>query len=421
MNRILRALCGLLALALSACPALADQGAMVGVGGTNAAFSGALTTYYVPIGSVGGPNTLTEAEAQTIWRGAGWFRSVYSDPASNLRTTDTTVCLRVAGVDVSCQTWGSTASDARFDPGAYPVSDGDAVVLKVTTGSGTGNFVLSPVTWEFRAPGQVFTHYSAWSNGLAAGIGQQYSFAGVLSPTGAATAALALEDFTLSNLVVAVSANGAGTVNFYAYRTSANTLQTVSFGSGVTGVAEDTTHPDSLTAGDTYAVNKPNPGFSTTIVRAGFKYQGAVAGRVAIMGGGTANNLNAGNTYYGSVFGSAFLGTTGNELATQAVVPFAVEVSKASIYIQSYGGTATVTVDVMKNGVSARAFTCTTAGHCTDPNTAPIAFAAGDKIGWRISGHDGTLTVVWSGMLMTDVSPAAANNNNQMSLLLGVG
>jgi hypothetical protein len=424
-----------LGLLLTPAAALADERAMIGVGGTNAAFSAASTTYYLPIGAVGGPVLTSEALAQTTWRGSGVISKIRIKPTTNARSSDTTVCLRIAGVDVVCKTIPATISTEQTDLSTdYTVNDGDTVVVKLTTGTGSGNLVLRGITMEFRTTsGQVFTHLNSVGN-VALTVSRPLSTSGNLVTTTASTTVdtggegVALESATLSRMVAAVALNASSSATYNSRKNGANGAQSVTVASGAgPTVGEDATNSDSLTAGDTFSLRLAAPGASVTTARVGYRYQGATAGRVMIASAGSANTLTSGNTYYGGPFGGATLSVATTSDPTQAVVPFDAHISKFTAVAFSYAGTANVTIELLKNGASFSppyTITFNAAGTVSEdtPGTS-VAVSAGDTINYKVSGQDGNLVLQWVGFLMTDdyAGSAPPTGRARRMLTMGVG
>jgi hypothetical protein len=407
---IAAALAALLALA-GGTAALADQRAMVVVGGGTAAvarFGTASTTSYLSIGGASSEVTQTEALAQTPWGGAGTFTNFHIQPAGNTRGTDTTVCIRVNGADALCNTWGSTSTSAFLDTSTtLNIAAGDLVSVAVTTGTGTGVFQLKPISWQFTTTsGQVFTHLSSHAPLGVAGTtaARFYATGGRLEQetTEAQVNLKALEAFTASNLVAAVSANTASTPTFTFRKNAADTALAYAFGSGATGRGEDTVNSVAVAAGDVFAIGKPATGGSVTAIRTGIKYAGAVAGRVMQVAYGSAGPSAA-------VYVAPGMSATGETTPTPVKVriPFASTVSKLSVQIRSYGGgTTDLVVDLEKNGASIRQFTIpagsTFPGTFTDPSGAEDAFAAGDELDVKVSGMNAALGLNAVTFLHTD-------------------
>jgi hypothetical protein len=414
------------ALFLLAGPALADQRAMVVVGGGTIAaarFSTASVTSYVPIGGatsevVQGANI---ALAQVAWRGAGTFSNFNFDPATNTRTTDVTVCLNVNGADVLCKTWTTGSPlDARFDASSVAIADGDLVCLSVTLGSGAGVFSLAPVSWQFTTTGQVFTHLnSAAPNGAAAVTAARNNVAGGRLDTNNVEANVnvkALEAFTASHVTAALSSNAGSAAVFKLRKNNADSSVSLTTGTGI-GVTE-AAGSEAIAADDVFNITKNATGSAVTTTRVGLKYTGAVPGRVMQMAAGVAS-LSA-TTYVGP--GASTAGET-TESSSQVRVPFASTVSKLSVLITATASTSDIQVDLMKNGVSVRSFTVPFGGSFpgtfTDPSGAEDAFAAGDLLDVRISGMNAAVGVNAVTFLMTDTN-ATTGGNNGRRLLLGV-
>lgn len=391
--------------------ALADQRAMVVVGGGTAAaarFSTASVTSYLSIGGASSEAAQTEALAQTPWGGAGTFTNFHIEPAGNTRGTNTTICIRVNGADALCNTWGSSSTTSFLDTStSLAIAAGDLVSISVTTGTGTGVFQLKPISWQFTTTsGQVFTHLSNHAPLGVAGTtaARFYATGGRLEQetTEAQVNLKALEAFTASNLVASVSANAASTPTYTFRKGAADTTLTLGFTSGATGRVEDTTHSVSVAAGDVFAVAKSATGGSVTTIRTGIKYAGAVAGRVMQVAYGSAGPSAA--TYVSP--GMSTAGETSGT-PTQIRIPFASTVSKLSVQIRSYtSGTTDLVVDLEKNGVSVRSFTVpagsTFPGTFTDASGAEDAFAAGDLLDVKVSGMNAALGLNAVTFLMTD-------------------
>lgn len=421
------ALAALLTLA-SGPPASADQRAMVVVGGGTAAvarFGAASTTSYLSIGGASSEVSQTEALAQTPWRGAGTFTNFNIQPAGNTRGTNTTVCIRVNGADALCNTWASSGFAQFLDTTTtLNIAAGDLVSISVTTGTGTGVFQLKPISWQFTTTGQVFSHISNHAPlGVAGATAARfYALGGRLEQgsTEANASIKALEAFTASDLVAGVSANSASTPAYTFRKNAANTALTLAFGAGATGRVEDAANSVAVAAGDTFAVSKPATGGSVTTIRTGFKYTGAVPGRVMQMASGQVGVLT---THIAP--GMSTVGETA-EANAQVRVPFASTVSKLSVLVYSYSSTVDILVELRNGGATVRSFTIpagsTFPATFTDPSGAEDAFAAGDMLSVKLSGMDVAVGVGAVTFLMTDSNATGGGSasHRRGGLLRGV-
>lgn len=394
----------------------AGQRAMLGIGGNNVSYANA-TAYYLPVGGMGAGSANTQALADTVWRGSGKFANLRVRVQQNSRSVACTVSVLVNGVARLTCTIGAGSTTVTPDATVYDVAAYDTVCVKVDPGSGSGNIRLGAITWEFKTASgtQVFAHYNSSGDNYLSSGRYAYSPGGFLDPLGASTSsdvgaeAIAIEAFTLSNIVAGITSGASPAITMVSRKNNAAGNQTIAATTGTP--VEDTTNSDSLSAGNTFVIRTTTiPGTNPTYTRIGFKYTGAVAGRTMVFSAGRSTVTNAQTAgVYGGPFGPPIVNVL-PEYA-EAEVPFACQVSDIAANVQSYAGANQVTLELYKNTGSGPVATglmlqFTTAGIKTTSSGGPVTFAAGDKMCWKASGQNGDVVFVFIGVLVTDTNAA---------------
>ena len=387
--------------------------------------STASTTWYGPWNTEGALTQLetSEAPTQAIWRGgAATLRNLRLRANTNGRSTNTTVTARVNGANTSLVatiTGGAGAGTYVDTTNTASLADGDTWNYAITTLTGTGA-VACNVSAQIDTAGQVSAPIATWGS-LAFTAARFYmvgggQFASNLTETPAL--ATALETCTLKNLQVYIRSNSSTGFTFKTRNNGADGALTVSPGSAATGWFEDTTHTDSLAAGDTYCFTTTAPSATATVGYAGVKYTSATANTCAINSNIVANSPAAGATAYFAMGGAK---TSATEANCQHSMPFGGTVSKLSARvfsntsstdstltarINNAGGTLTITIP-----------TGTTSGVIQD-TTHTDSFSATNTLDVQFTGATtGPTTLQWVGALIT----AAATSAVRRLTLLGAG
>lgn len=157
---------------------------------------------------------------------------------------------------------------------------------------------------------------------------------------------------TLRNLYVYVNTNGRSSTTVIGTRKNgANGSQSVSVGASATGVFEDTSNSDSLSAGDTYAlrctVGTGTGNLVSTYVALDYETT-SNSGVIAALGSTVGFTVNQGATGYAICLGHADNAFTEAQARLNALVPSTL--SDLNVYVDANSVSASSTVKLRKNG-----------------------------------------------------------------------
>ena len=225
------------------------------VGNTRLFSTASVTRYLVICGNIFSEQS-SETNMFTEMNLAGTLKNMFVTISSNARTTDTSFRVRkntANGNEVI--TVGSTATGFFEDTtNTDSIADGDDVNLSLTTGTGTETIVIQTLKTEFEttdnntlitgghSAGQAHVAGSTDYNTLC--TNRQTS---LLEDEVATDAGIINRDF--KNASIVVSANGTTASSTHKFRkNAADGNISISIGSGSTGLFEDNTNTDSISA-----------------------------------------------------------------------------------------------------------------------------------------------------------------------------
>jgi hypothetical protein len=340
----------------------------------------------------------TEADVQCNIRGDCTLRNWYIFVHTNARSTDSTFTLRKGGADTALTFTVPASTTGLFTDTTNSVSitSGDAVNIKIVTGTGTGIISLLASFFAMDTTGQSFTHFGG------ANVGQSFSsnsttyVMGLNNPTwltsgsnNARSLTPIMESATFSKLQVYVTANARTTTTTGIFRkNSASGNMSVSIGSSATGLFEDTSNTDTVVATDvvSYGAVSSTGGGTITFSMFAVKYVGSTARRVALIAG-VGTNLSVGATNYYSINGVSGASFTAEDDAI-STMPLGGTISNAAVYIYANTSTTTVTFVMRKNAVDTAisiAVSASATGSFTD-TTNSFDVAEADEVSWKGSG-----------------------------------
>jgi len=390
--------------------------------------STASTTWYGPWNTEGALTQLetSEAPTQAIWRGgAATLTKMRVRANTNARSTNTLVTARLNTADsalIVTITGGGGPNTYVNMTDSMALADGDLWNYSIATSTGTGAVGMCIAAEIQVTTGQVSAPIATWGS-LAFTAARFYMVGGgqfVSNTTETPALATALETCTLKNLQVYIRSNSSTGFTFKTRVNGADGTLTVSPGSAATGWFEDTTHTDSLAAGDTYCFTTTAPSATATVGYAGVKYTSANANTCAINTNLVSNSPAAGATAYFAMGGAK---TSATEANCQHSMPFGGTISKLSARVFSNtSSTASTLISRINNSSASSTLTitipsATTSGVIQD-TTNSDSFAATDTLDIRFTGATtGPTTLQWVGALITASSVSAVRRLT----LLGVG
>jgi len=210
------------------------------------------TTTYLNIVGAGTAGS-NESQQQHKMRMSGTLSDLQINVISNTRTDTCTIAMRVGGsngnegISVLSDTTGIFEDTLDTDA----VSSGSLIDYAVTTGSGSGNLVVGPVSCELTSPNSLAESVCG-SSGItaAANTTQNWSVAGTAAASTATEANVQCKSqvtYNASNLLLHLTANSVTAASTGYFRVNgANGNQTISIGSSSTGFFEDTVDTDAV-------------------------------------------------------------------------------------------------------------------------------------------------------------------------------
>lgn len=254
-----------------------DAGGVTGYTTASTTFFKALTGWFETT------TTVTEASSQVKVQYAGTYRYLAARLTANSRTTTTTIRIRKNGANGSSSVaFGSTATGLLEDTtNSDTVVAGDLICYGITNGTGTLAITHCNISCEFRTTtdpgtGQLLTaHPNHAASARATTFYQQIggSLNLVSAQTEAQNQITASEVWTFKGLQMNIVTNGitAGTTSLTLRKNGADTTLTCASGVGTTGWFQDTTHTETVTAGDLLnykVITATGSGTQTVTIRA---------------------------------------------------------------------------------------------------------------------------------------------------------
>ena len=225
--------------------------------GNNTGFSTAsVTRYMILCGDVGSGFLISETNMFTEMNLAGTLKNMFLRISSNARTTDTTFRVRKNTADGNevITVGGSATGFFEDTTNTDSIADGDDVNLSLTTGTGTEEINIETIKTEFETTDNNTLILAADVDGFlhSSGVTSYFTLCGVVAASDiedlvATDAGITNRDF--KNASIVVSANDTTASSTLKFRkNAADGNMSISIGSGVTGLFEDNTNTDSVTA-----------------------------------------------------------------------------------------------------------------------------------------------------------------------------
>jgi hypothetical protein len=253
-------------------------------------------------------------------------------------------------------------------------------------------FTMTAIGWVFDADSGTAAIYGGNSVSYTTGLV-------FMSPGGATETSEALAQFlvrapaTYKNMVASVTTSAAGNNTFNSRKNTAAGNMTITVGSGLTGIFEDTTHSDSLVSGDKWCFSMAAAG--TTGLVAALSVTAVCTTDVSEVPFGFAASFNASNQFCGIWQGGTALSTTESTVALQVGVDGKFTNLRAVIDSNSMAGSSSLVF--RKGGVTGNQVLTFGAGATGsfEDSTHTDSFTAASLVNFMFSG--GTSGFISSG------------------------
>ncbi len=239
------------------------------------------TTFYGVTGGASGAIT-TESTIQTKLRSPGTLKNFMFSVASNARTTATTANSRVNGANGNLAISVGASATGFFEDttNSDALNVGDLIDFAVTTGTGAGTITGGVLKAELvTADGSFLLGESSSAQTLAANLTRYMPF-GAASERDATESLVqqqALYPFVGSMLQITIAANSLTAASTFSSRKNgAAGNQSISIGSGATGLFEDTVNQDVYAASDLLSCQLVTGATGTTITPTAHSMRGYI-------------------------------------------------------------------------------------------------------------------------------------------------
>jgi hypothetical protein len=305
---------------------------------------------------------LTEARTQVTWRQAGTFSGLFTTiQATNNIPNPSTLKSRIGGVNGNQTVTipSSTTGDFTDSTNSDSISVGNQLNYRLAAGGGGGLLNIAIATQNF-AP----TTTSNTPNRLVCdslGVSDNatlttyyFSPMGQLSVGGSSTTEANAQfkskiTATLTNLYVYITSNTVAIATLTSRIGGSNGNLSISIGSGVTGILEDTSNSDSISSGNLFntALNvTATAGLTIPTIAMDLTSTDGTTHYMNASAGGSSTTSTAANFYVGFVGG---LGLQGTETRVQHKVQVAFTASNMEMYMITNGNTASATFRFRKS------------------------------------------------------------------------
>lgn len=226
----------------------------------DATFSSASVTRFYPIsGEVSPGGGGTESQFESTIKKAGIMKNLAVYVSDNARTTDITIRTRKNRANAGPSVTITPAATGLFQDTSTAVSVAvdDEIDYQVTSGTGTEILTFQYISMEYEtADRQGFVNAGAGTNqAIVIGLTHFYPLSGITGTNSTATESTVKQTarvpMKLSNLSINVDANTITANTTIVTRINgADGNNTVTIGSGATGIFTDTTHTDTVASSD---------------------------------------------------------------------------------------------------------------------------------------------------------------------------
>lgn len=374
-----------------------------------------LTRYYSTCNGALEANA-TEASKQITFRSGGVLSNLYAVVTANGVSATTTLRTRVNGsngaqsVSIGAGVTGEFEDTTNTDT----ISAGDEVNYQMVVGAGGTSISMGVISSVFAATSNTVSILSTGNSGNvnADSVTRYVGLTG--DPNNNATEANVKYQFsnagTLANLFVNVSTNTRTTDTTFKSRINgADGAQSVVFGSGVTGILEDTTHSDAIVDGDIVNNAWVTGSGGNNLAHQNIKYEFTTTNSSFNMGfvSQVGIQIGTGTSYMSVGFNSNSFGGAGNtEAHVKTEANFIFTASRLWVYVTQL--TTSATIDLRVNAASSVVTVSPSGTGEFEDTTHTVALVASDEIDIRIVSVSNT---TFNGLSLLG-GAAAANNTN---------
>ena len=406
-----------------------------------------LTRFHVISGNL--RTNATELETQIPVRDAGDFGNFFVYAASNtISVNSTSITLRKSGADAAVQVlYGSDETGIKEDTTnteTFAATDevGYSTITPSEAGTNTISLRIMAIQFDPATSGNTISFANA--SVLSAAISTDN--ATVYEPIGGDlnVSTVPSEDkikqrirasFTASNLYTYAESNNSTTTNtFKTRKNAADGNQSVAYTSGETGVKEDTSNTDSISAGDDFnhvlETGATTDAFTINVVSVRMLN---TAGKFVLFAADTADLAVAANSTIFAGLACELGQANATETNSQIYPRFTFTASELVSYVNSNSGASLVTnITLRDNGGDSSVTVQYIAGETglknDTTNTAEITSGA-DEVDYEVTCLDltGGVSVTWIGIIggtaQPEPAPAAVVSSQRMKtrMMLGVG
>lgn len=370
---------------------------------------GAGTSQYVQFATGGGiVISGTESLRQVVQRTAGAVSAIQWSVPDNNRTTTSTARIRINGANGSLTIGfaGGVTGTVTSNSGSDSIAAGDLVAWQMNIGTGGSQLTVSELSCQFAATTDTATRFIDNTSGNGVGNNQSWGLAG----TGGSSAQSAAQYVfpvagTLKNAAMIVSTNTAGAASAATVINGSAGAISVSITGGVTGTFEDTTHTDTIAAGDLVNWSTSLTGGGSAVYTLSVDFINT-AGQ-SILPTGSLGTVSSNQTRYNHTVGRLSPVTTESDVTKP--VNIAATLSKLSVEISANTVTATSTISTRKNsgaGGQSIAISASTTGQFQDASGTDVIVAS-DTISIKVAtGATGTSLSWRNSVIVTTVTTA---------------
>lgn len=232
--------------------------------GSNSGITQGTTVYsYGASDGFGGVTTTTESQRQVTWRTVGVMSNIYINVVNNTVTASSTFKSRKNGGDgaMSVSIPSSTTGEFEDTTNTDSIADGDEWCLSVVVGAGgtslapgVSSFIFDAVDSDVRT-GKSVKKYGGIGGGNLTGPNNRYPgfCTNVISSTESTAAVRFRTPALMRDLFYNVATNARSSTTTLRTRVNGgNGNQSLSVGSGATGIFEDNSNTDTIAVGDDF-------------------------------------------------------------------------------------------------------------------------------------------------------------------------
>lgn len=392
--------------------------------GDDSSGAGGLTsaggTQYWPLG--GGVQS-TELWAQFKMRGASTLSNMRTRVLANtLSTSPTTLVSRINGASGNLTVSVGSSVTGAFNDLTHTdtIAAGDLFNFMVTpAAAGTGSMTFGSIVVEMDTTGQTFTQMFGKAGAASVTVAQNattffpYVGKGQNSADNIASWPVVEASATISDAQVFVKTNTAsGSATLKSRKNGADGNILISITAASTGLFEDTTHTDSVVAGDliNFTFNVAAGTGSVILTQWSVKHTGSTANRTTIPAKDTNHFVSTASQ---TLFGGPWAAIASLTSAPFADLPFAATVSGMTIRVNTNTRATASTVNLRKSGSNANqtiSITASTTGQMSDA-THTDTYAAGDSINFTCATGTGAGNLSVDSMALIFQAPQTFNQS----------